>query len=215
MRAYWKPPPEPWTAALGGRPSGYIPPEAIPKKLASKIVSKLPSTTYKAVVYARPDLKFLDAIDAGQVLAVPSKTILDPYWHRWSGLNDRVLVCSRDAAAVVAARIELAPGYAARTFLRAESFLQFVVKAHGLRVDDLALRAQRVRADGAVASNDLCLEYCSPARRDVCRGDCRRLSPEPAPLAAWAAKQKVRDDAKRRAGTLRYGVPRADRVGIQ
>ena len=170
---------------------------------------------YKAVVYARPDLKFLDAIDAGQVLAVPSKTILDPYWHRWSGLNDRVLVCSRDAAAVVAARIELAPGYAARTFLRAESFLQFVVKAHGLRVDDLALRAQRVRADGAVASNDLCLEYCSPARRDVCRGDCRRLSPEPAPLAAWAAKQKVRDDAKRRAGTLRYGVPRADRVGIK
>ena len=36
-----------------------------------------------------------------------------------------------------------------------------------------------------------------------------------APLAAWAAKQKARDDAKRRAGTLRYGVPRADRVGIQ
>ena len=125
------------------------------------------------------------------------------------------LRCSRDAAAVVAARIELAPGNAARTFLRAESFLQFVGRAHGLRVGDLALRAQRVRADGAVASNDLCLEYCSPARRDVCRGDCRRLSPEPAPLAAWAAKQKVRDDAKRRAGTLRYGAGRADRVGIK
>ena len=36
-----------------------------------------------------------------------------------------------------------------------------------------------------------------------------------APRAAWAAKQKGRDDAKRRAGTLRYGAGRADRVGIQ
>ena len=79
--------------------------------------------SYEAVVYARPDLKFLDAIDADQVLAVPSKTILDPYWHRWSGLNDRVLVCSRDAAAVVAARIELArrPTPRARSSARSRS----------------------------------------------------------------------------------------------
>ena len=46
------------------------------------------------------------------------------------------------------AHVEHAPrgGLRARTFLRAESFLQFVVKAHGLRVAALALRAPRVRA---------------------------------------------------------------------
>jgi len=139
--------------------------------------------TYRAVIYARPDLRFLDPIDAGQVLAIKPRTLLVPYWHRWSGLNDRIIVVAPDAAAFVGDRLALAPRYAARTFLRAEAFLAFVARTHDLHVEDLALRAQRVRADGAVASNDRCLEYCSLALRDICRGDCRTLAPEPAPLA--------------------------------
>lgn len=158
------------------------------RQLASlKRVSHLWRTsghTYRAVIYARPDLRFLDPIDAGQVLSIKPRTLLVPYWHRWSGLNDRVIVAAPDAAAFVGDRLAHAPRYAARTFLRAEAFLAFVARTHNLHVEDLALRAQRVRADGAVASNDRCLQYCSPALRDVCRGDCRSLALEPAPLAA-------------------------------
>lgn len=158
------------------------------RQLASlKRVSLLWRTSghaYRAVIYVRPDLRFLDPIDAGQVLGIKPRTLLVPYWHRWSGLNDRIVVAAPDAAGPVGDRLALAPRYAARTFLRAEAFLAFVARTHDLRVEDLALRAQRVRADGAVASNDRCLEYCSLALRDVCRGDCRTFAPEPAPLAA-------------------------------
>ena len=158
-------------------------------------------THYAAVIYARPDLLFLDDLNATQALTLRENDFLTPYWHQWSGLNDRVAIGRPRAAAAFGNRIELAAGYALETFLRSESFLKWAVcDHHGFDLAFLEARAQRVRASGDVADNDACLKYCSLSLRRTCRADCRKLAPpgEAPPLAAWAKKQQARDREKRR-----------------
>ncbi|KAH8046052.1 hypothetical protein JL722_13889 [Aureococcus anophagefferens] len=136
-------------------------------------------THYAAVIYARPDLLFLDD---------------------WSGLNDRVAIGRPRAAAAFGNRIELAAGYALETFLRSESFLKWAVRPPRLRPRlPRGARPARPRS-GDVADNDACLKYCSLSLRRTCRADCRKLAPpgEAPPLAAWAKKQQARDREKRR-----------------
>ena len=115
-------------------------------------------------MYCRPDLKLLDPLNATQILRLGPRDFLTPYWHQWSGLNDRISVAAPAVAELVANRIDLAQDYSRRTFLRAESFLKWVVtQRHGLEVAWLEARAQRIRATGDVAGNDACLAYCDPS----------------------------------------------------
>ncbi|KAH8058407.1 hypothetical protein JL722_6270 [Aureococcus anophagefferens] len=67
-------------------------------------------THYAAVIYARPDLLFLDDVNATQALTLRENDFLTPYWHQWSGLNDRVAIGRPRAAAAFGNRIELAAG---------------------------------------------------------------------------------------------------------
>lgn len=148
------------------------------------------------MLYVRPDLKFIDAVNVTQVLSLGENDFLTPYWHQWSGLNDRIAAGRPRAAAAFADRIDYAMAYARGTFLRSESFLKWVMcDTHRFDLAFLEAKAQRVRANGDVADNDRCLQYCSLALKRTCRADCRKLVPEgeAPPLPEWARKQQARD----------------------
>lgn len=84
-----------------------------------------------------------------------------------------------------------------------------MVDVHGLAVVDMAARAQRVRADGFTADNDVCLAYCAPTLKRTCRGDCRALVPVRG-RRAGANSPKYGKRAEKRTGP---SVPSVDRAG--
>ncbi|KAJ1454855.1 hypothetical protein M885DRAFT_521130 [Pelagophyceae sp. CCMP2097] len=168
---------------------------------------------YDAVLYIRPDLKVLDKVDVDQLLALKPSELLTPYWHQWSGLNDRVAFAGVFAAAAFGLRYDAVQRYAAMHFVRSESFLKWALARDAtVSLSPLSLRAQRVRATGVVADNDVCLEYCRPDRHKACRGDCRELVPGglAPPLADWAIRNQKREAGIRNAvrNQIRNGRPR-------
>ena len=153
---------------------------------------------YHVILYVRPDLKLLDDVNITSFVALGDDDILTPYWHQYTGLNDRLLAGRPRAATKVATRIDLTWNYAHhRGYMRSEYFLKWVVVDHyHLQPIPWNLRAQRVRATGHVADNDVCLPWCSLEKRGVCRGDCRRALPPdvaPPPRPEWADRQRDRD----------------------
>jgi len=153
---------------------------------------------YQAVLFVRPDLKLLDEVNVSQVLDLDENDFLTPYWGKYTGLNDRLAAAKPRAARKFAYRKDLAYDFAkSRGFIRSEHFLRWTIVEHfNLRPLPWNLRAQRVRATGKVADNDVCLDYCHPDKPLSCKGDCRALIPPdmhqpPRPL--WADLQKERD----------------------
>lgn len=161
---------------------------------------------YTSVLYLRPDLRLLDRFDVPQLLGLSRSELLTPYWHQWSGINDRIAGGAPGVARAFGTRIELLSAYARVTFVRSESFVKWVMlTSHRVKLVLLATRAVRVRASGAVADNDFCLSWCSLELKKVCRGDCRRLVPldEAPPLAEWAQLQQQRNRLKLKDTTRR------------
>ncbi|KAH8069591.1 hypothetical protein JL720_11888 [Aureococcus anophagefferens] len=131
-------------------------------------------THYAAVIYARPDLLFLDDANATQALTLrrtTSHALLAPVERPERPRRHR----AARAAAAFGNRIELAAGRAGDV-PPPESFLKWAVcDHHGFDLAFLEARAQRVRASGDLAPPG-----------------------EAPPLAAWAKKQQARDREKRR-----------------
>lgn len=151
---------------------------------------------YRAVLYIRPDLLVLDKIDVNQLLKLRPGTFLSPYWHQFSGLNDRLAAGTQTVARAFGERSKFLWHYAQHRFIRSESYLKWVMlEKYQFEMDVLEMRAQRIRTTGQIANNDICLQWCSVANRKQCRGDCRRIAPDGAvqPLPEWALRQQARD----------------------
>lgn len=111
------------------------------------------------VLFLRPDLFYLDALDAAELIAtldVGGCEMAVPRWHGWGGLNDRFALCNAYAAEAYAMRGRHLETSAAETGApHPESLLAHAVRKAGLRVGSLDVRAVRIRADGTAAARDL------------------------------------------------------------
>lgn len=114
------------------------------------------------VLFARPDLLYLDRIDTLGLIETLTRTgseLAVPGWHAWGGLNDRFALANARAAKAYATRLRwLEAGIEASDGLHGESLLGFVTLVEGLRVAALPARAVRIRANGQPALQDL-LEF--------------------------------------------------------
>lgn len=165
-------------------------------RLVTRLWTTRDDIPYRAVLYVRPDLLVLDDIDVDQLLGLGPNEFLTPYWHQFSGLNDRVAAGSPRVAKAFGERSLHLEDYARHKFVRSESYLKWIVtEKHRFNVTLMETRAQRMRSNGKVADNDVCLRWCSLSLRKQCRGDCRRVAPESEmkPLPEWARKQQARD----------------------
>ena len=61
---------------------------------------------YRAVVYARPDLRYLDDLDVAQLLSRADDELYTPFWATWGGLNDRFAFGAPRPAAAFGRRLE-------------------------------------------------------------------------------------------------------------
>lgn len=164
---------------------------------------------YAAVLCIRPDLLVLDDIDVEQLIHLEPNQLLTPYWHRYSGLNDRLGAGRVEVAAAFGTRARLMWDYAQSNFIRAESFLSWaMLRHHGFGTAVMTMRAQRTRVTGKVADNDICLRWCAP-RVKKCKGDCRTIIPDGQyvpPRPDWAVKQQQRDLESGRLDAPRHPV---------
>lgn len=113
------------------------------------------------IVFIRPDLEYLDAIDAPRLVEqiVDGGTdLITANWHRWGGLNDRFAYCSPRGAEVYATRLDRIDDFCRRHgALQAEALLAECATAEGLRLGETGVRAMRVRSNGATWREDFTL----------------------------------------------------------
>lgn len=105
-----------------------------------------------AILFARPDLEYLDPLparEALQLIHAGTFDILTPTWHRWGGLNDRIALCSPRAATAYASRLSLLEEVVQLNQpMNAERILQYAMQKNSLNNGDLMVRGARVRYTG-------------------------------------------------------------------
>lgn len=123
-------------------------------KLVMRLIERYEGDAVDGVVFARPDLYYLDRLPVADVLSIIQKEqfdLLTPTWHRWGGLNDRLAFCSWRAAKVYASRYDLISEIVLLNQpMNSESILNYTVQKYGLRNGDFSMRAARVRSGGRV-----------------------------------------------------------------
>mmetsp|Transcript_67534 Transcript_67534/g.152834 ORF Transcript_67534/g.152834 Transcript_67534/m.152834 type:complete len:207 (+) Transcript_67534:594-1214(+) len=137
---------------------------------------------YRAVVYLRPDLRYIGCLEAPKLLALGNEHFMTPSWSTWGGCNDRMAAGGARVMRAFGTRLNLVGGYLfelevtslalnrradqprqkARSpgdkyhhGVHPESFLRWVMlKHHGFKRVKFDLRGLRVRASGAIDRRD-------------------------------------------------------------
>jgi hypothetical protein len=103
-------------------------------------------------LFLRPDLRYLDTFRLARLAAAfkGEGNIALPGWERHGGFNDRFAFADALAASHYAQRLRLVGEFCAHEPLHAERFLTFALDRGACSVCALPVRAQRVRAHGAI-----------------------------------------------------------------
>ncbi len=125
------------------------------------------------VIFARPDLLYHDKIPSWVIrnAGAHGDRCFLPHWQWWGGYNDRFSVCGRNAHLHYGNRIDNILNYcrSANHPLHAERLLRQTLRANGVALRQLDVRASRVRI------GDVVKEESFDARSTI---GPRRLLPE-------------------------------------
>jgi hypothetical protein len=103
-------------------------------------------------LFVRPDLIYLDEIRLKDIVDrfQGRGSIALPAWHGWGGFNDRFALADAVAARHYAERLSLVMEYCATREFHPESLLAYALEKGACSVCRLDVKAQRVRAHGAI-----------------------------------------------------------------
>ena len=100
------------------------------------------------VVFMRPDLECLDALDYSSHLSRPQRSIVTPSWHQFGGLNDRVAILPKRAVRAYFRRFRRINAFLKTGQpLHAETFLAFCLRDFTV-APVMTERFQRIRVGG-------------------------------------------------------------------
>ncbi|KAG8462051.1 hypothetical protein KFE25_011501 [Diacronema lutheri] len=139
-----------------------------------------------AVIYLRPDLQVLDPIDVVALAGVQDRELYVPFWHCWSGLNDRFAFARPSAAAVYGQRLLALERFVQERRLQSESLLLAAVREAGITAAFTSSMSVRVRTTGRVEV----LARCTP--RDTDPG-CVKMSCNVGAASGVAAARNATD----------------------
>ena len=110
------------------------------------------------VLFVRPDLFYHDPFPAWMIADAarhPDRCYL-PHWQWWGGYNDRFAICGRKAFLHYGSRIDHILDYCSRGHrpLHAERLLRETMRAGGIRLRHLPVRASRVRLGDLVKTEN-------------------------------------------------------------
>lgn len=114
----------------------------------------LDNTTYDAIVYIRPDVKFYSSLHPSWIQSLTPKTILVPNFHLIDGVNDRFAIGHPSVMKQYGMRFYQAKEYANMTALHSERFLAWILNMNRIQVMHVPIKFRRIRANGAVCEAD-------------------------------------------------------------
>lgn len=109
---------------------------------------------YDAVLYCRPDVRYLTALLPSWIENIQRGVVLIPDFHLYHGSNDRFAIGHPRDMLVYGMRFDAAFGYSQQKQLHSERFLTDHLAQHGIGLRLVPFRFQRVRADGHVCEAD-------------------------------------------------------------
>ncbi len=109
---------------------------------------------YDAVMYVRPDCKYLSLLNPAWIQQVATGTVLIPDFHLFYGCNDRFAIGRPQEMRIYGERFTSAHQYSLHKPLHSEAFLADTMKEHGIQFQLVPIRFQRIRADGGVCEAD-------------------------------------------------------------
>ena len=110
---------------------------------------------FDVVLYVRPDAAVLTPVCAEWLALIQSpEDMVTSRFMSWGGVFDRFAVCGPAAARAWGARFDLALEFSRRHSLHAERFLDYALRAAGVRLHLVPFRCVRVRAGGTFHEYD-------------------------------------------------------------
>jgi hypothetical protein len=110
---------------------------------------------YDAVIYARPDVRFLTKFQVEWLSLLTKRNMLIPDFQIYHGSNDRFAVGFPSVMRNYGERYYQAYGYSLQQSLHSERFLTDHMASRGIRLEVVPMRFQRVRADGKTCEADM------------------------------------------------------------
>ena len=110
---------------------------------------------YDAIVYLRPDVRYLVPLHAGLLTGLSHNTIRVPDFHLIQGCNDRFAIGKPSVMEVYGNRYFQALEYSKKAPLHSETYLAKVLQTAGIKIQHIPFRFQRVRANGRTCKADL------------------------------------------------------------
>lgn len=109
---------------------------------------------FDAVIYLRPDVRFVTPLKMEWLTGLQKKKILIPDFHLVDGWNDRFAIGCPSDMRVYGLRYAAAYKFSMENPLHSESFLSAHMASHGIEPKTIPMRFRRIRADGIVCSAD-------------------------------------------------------------
>lgn len=106
------------------------------------------STRFDAVLYCRPDVRYLTPICSEWLTAEALMSAQLPAFAMWP-VNDRFCLSCPEVAAVYGSRFDLAFVYSLQRPLHSESFLHFVLSKRNIPIRNIPFFFKRIRVDGS------------------------------------------------------------------
>ena len=122
-----------------------------------QLLDRCDPRSFRLFVLLRPDLEYIDPAPVAEILRLieAGADLITPNWHLWGGLNDRFAFCSLKGARAYLGRWQwVTPFCREKPSIRSETLLRFVAERERLNLDQVAMRARRVRANGVTKDED-------------------------------------------------------------
>jgi hypothetical protein len=113
------------------------------------------SVEYDAVLYCRPDVRYVCTLSSIWIKMLPQKTILMPDFHLVDGCNDRFAIGKPDVMRAYGMRLSTALEFSKKTLLHSEKYLSFILSNNRIQIQYVPFRFRRIRATGEVFPSDL------------------------------------------------------------
>ncbi len=113
----------------------------------TRLWSIRPTGRYNAVLYCRPDVRYLMPLQAAWLTPEALATAQLPDFAKWP-VNDRFCLANPEIAQVYGNRFQFAHVYSLQRPLHSETFLAYVLARRGIPVTNIPFYFKRIRVDG-------------------------------------------------------------------
>lgn len=116
---------------------------------------------YDYYLYLRPDLIYINKLDVKFILnnLINNNCLGTPYWHKWSGLNDRIYMGNKNIISIFGNRLDYLENYIneRKIYYHPEIFMKYIAEKNKIKIIDINLKGNRVRSNGNIKNENFSL----------------------------------------------------------